>query len=165
MSSKTTVQARLGVAGADFYTVGYEKLKIEELFTLLRAAGVRCLVDVRETPWSRVQDYRKSVLEDRLAGLSADNGYPVKYFSMPAIGNPPENRKSDRSTKEMMIFYRRHVQSRARELEELREIISKCRTALMCYEADPAECHRSVLAAVMAEKYGLTYADLRQVSL
>lgn len=165
MSGRATVQARLDGDGADFYTVVYERLKIEELFALLRAAGVRCLVDVREAPWSRVPDYRKSVLEDRLAELGAACGYSVKYISMPALGNPSENRKSDRPTREILANYGQHVRARSRELEELRELIMKCRTALMCYEADPAKCHRSVLAATLAEKYRLAYADLRQVSL
>jgi uncharacterized protein (DUF488 family) len=154
-------QSRLGTAEADFYTIGYERLKIEDLFALLRDAGVRCLVDVREAPWSRVPDYRKDVLEDRLTELSAAAGCHIRYISMPALGNPPENRKSDRPMAEMSMAYRQHALARARELEELQEIIKKCRSALMCYEADPAECHRSVLAATLAEKYGLTYADLR----
>jgi uncharacterized protein (DUF488 family) len=161
VAEKQFRQSRLGMIEADFYTVGYEKLKIEELFTLLRETGVRCLVDVREAPWSRVPDYCKDALEDRLSTLGAATGYTIRYYSMPALGNPPENRKSDRPVREILAFYREHVRTRCRELEELREIIKKCPTALMCYEADPAECHRSVLAATLAEKYGLTYADLR----
>ena len=156
-----TRQSRLGFTETDFYTVGYEKLKIEELFILLRDAGVHCLVDVRDTPWSRVADYCKSTLEDKLAELSAARNYHISYVPMPILGNPPEIRKSDRSPAEMITLYRKHVLTRERELEELRNMIMKCRTALMCYEADPAECHRSVLAATLAEKYGLTYADLR----
>jgi uncharacterized protein (DUF488 family) len=161
VAEKQFRQSRLGMIEADFYTVGYEKMKIEELFTLLREAGVRCLVDVRETPWSRVPDYCKDTLEDRMSSLGAAAGYTIRYYSVPSLGNPPENRKSDRPTREILAFYQGYVRTRDRELEELRDIILKCRTALMCYEADPAECHRSVLAATLAEKYGLTYTDLR----
>jgi uncharacterized protein (DUF488 family) len=161
MVAKSTRQTRLGLDDADFYTVGYEKLPLDRLFALLKENGIRCLVDIREAPWSRVPDYRKAVLEDRLVGLSIASGYNIRYFSMPELGNPPENRKSDRPMAEMSMAYRQHALARARELEELQEIIKKCRSALMCYEADPAECHRSVLAAILAEKYGLTYADLR----
>jgi uncharacterized protein (DUF488 family) len=162
MSGKPTVQTRLGGNEADFYTVGYEKLKLEDLFALLRQAGVHCLVDVRDTPWSRVPAYCKNALEDGLAELGSASSYPVKYISMPALGNPRENRESDRSMAEMWTVYRQHVLARNRELEELRELMKNCKAALMCYEADPAECHRSVLATIMTEKYGLTYADLRK---
>lgn len=54
-----------------------------------------------------------------------------------------------------------YVLTRVHEIRELYEIIKNCKTALLCYEADPGECHRSVLAAILAEKYGMTYADLR----
>jgi uncharacterized protein (DUF488 family) len=161
MSGKPTSQTRLGEDGVDFYTIGYEKLKVEDLFTLLRQAGVHCLVDVRDTPWSRVPAYRKNALESQLAELSKVGGYDVRYVSMPELVNPKEIRESDRSGTEMMTVYRQHVLSKARELEELYNITKKCKSAVLCYEADPAECHRSVLAAIMADKYGLKYADLR----
>jgi uncharacterized protein (DUF488 family) len=162
MSKKPLAQTRLGEDGVDFYTVGYEKLKLDDLFALLRQAGVHCLADVRDTPWSRVPAYRKNALEDGLVRLSETSGYQIRYVSMLALGNPKEIRKSDRSLAEMMTAYRQHVLTEVRELRELHDIMKKCKTALMCYEADPADCHRSVLAALMAEKYGLTYADLRK---
>jgi uncharacterized protein (DUF488 family) len=161
MSGKTTVQARLGEDEADFFTVGYEKKSVEELFRMLKEAGVRCLVDVRESPWSRVPAYCKDALENRLGELGEASGYHIRYISLPALGNPKEIRKGDGSMTEMMAVYRQHVLSKARELEELYDIVKKCKTALLCYEADPAECHRSTLAAIMANKYGLSYADLR----
>ena len=161
MAEKRTTQARLGPIDVDFYTVGYEKLSVEDLFAILKGAGVHCLVDVREAPWSRVHDYRKEVLEDRLEGLGAAQGYHIRYITMPSLGNPPENRKSDRSHNEAMASYRQHAITRRKELDELHVVVARWVTALMCYEADPAECHRSELARIMAERYGLTYADLR----
>jgi uncharacterized protein (DUF488 family) len=161
MSGKPTVQTRLGEDDADFYTAGYEKKTVDELFRMLKEAGVRCLVDVRESPWSQVPDYCKDTLENRHAELGESCGYHIRYISMPALGNPQENRKSDRPMAEIMMVYRQHALSKTMELEELYDILKKCKTALMCYEADPAECHRSALAAIIEEKYGLTYADLR----
>lgn len=162
MNKKPPAQTRLGDDGVDFYMVGYQKLKLDDLFALLRQAGVHCLVDVRDFPWSRVSDYRKSVLESHLPELSEASGYRIKYVSLPALGNPKENRKSGRSMGEMMTVYRDYVLTRTREIGELYETMKSCKTALFCYEADPAECHRSVLAAIMAEKYELTYVDLRK---
>jgi uncharacterized protein (DUF488 family) len=162
VTEKRTTQARLGPIDVDFYTVGYERLTVEDLFAILKGAGVHCLADVRDAPWSRVHDYRKGVLEERLEGLGAEQGYHIKYISMPPLGNPPENRKSDRSHAEAMAFYREHALTKTKELDELREVIARCRTVLMCYEANPVDCHRSELARIMAERYGLTYADLRK---
>jgi uncharacterized protein (DUF488 family) len=161
MARQGTVQSRLGAVDADFFTVGYERTSLEQLFLLLKGAGVRCLVDVRDAPWSRVPEYRKDVLEDRLAGLGREYGYQIRYVSMPAVGNPPENRRSDRSTEAMMACYRDYMLAKPAALDGLAGLLGKCRSALMCYEADPRECHRSVLAAILAERYGLSYADLR----
>jgi len=161
VAEKRTTQAQLGPIDVDFYTVGYEKLSVEDLFALLKGAGVHCLVDVREAPWSRVHDYRKEVLEDRLEGLGAAQGYHIRYISISSLGNPPENRKSDRSHNESMAVYRQHAMARRKELDELHVVVARWVTALMCYEADPVDCHRSELARIMAERYGLTYADLR----
>jgi uncharacterized protein (DUF488 family) len=163
MSGNPTVQIRLGEDEADFFTVGYEKKSVEELFRMLKQAGVHCLVDVRESPWSRVPVYCKDALENRLSDLGKTGGYHIRYIPIPALGNPQENRKSDRPAAEMMTVYRQHALSKTRELEELYDIIKKCKTTLLCYEADPAECHRSALAAIMAEKYGLRYTDLRTI--
>jgi uncharacterized protein (DUF488 family) len=162
VAEKHTTQARLGPTDVDFYTVGYEKLSVEDLFAILKGAGVHCLADVRDAPWSRVHDYRKSVLEDRLEGLGAAQGYHIKYISMPSLGNPQENRKSDHSHADAMTYYRLYIQAKTKEMDELHDVIARCRTALMCYEADPAECHRSELAKIMAERYTLTFADLRK---
>lgn len=158
---KRLLQAKLGSLGSepDFYTVGYERLSLEDLFLLLNANGVHCLVDVREAPWSQVPDYRKATLEEKLPELSRLHGYEIRYVSMPSVGNV--YRKNDLSDREITESYRGHIVQKEPELEVLCSLIKKCKTALMCYEADPKECHRSVLASVLAGKYGLTYSDLR----
>ena len=158
----SAAQTRLGGDAVDYYTIGYERLKLDDLFALLKGAGVRCLVDVRNSPRSRVPSYNKRVLEARLEELGAAHGYHIRYVSMPALGNPPENRKGDCGSSEAIEYYRKHALAQGPQLDELREIIGKCRTALMCYEADPACCHRSTLAAILNERYGLAGADLRQ---
>lgn len=158
---KRQVQSKLGVLGSepDFYTVGYERLSLEDLFVLLKDNGVHCLVDVREAPWSQVPDYRKAVLEEQLPELSHAYGYEIKYVSMPSVGNV--FRKNDLPDKDINESYRRHIVAKEAELEALRDLLLKSKTVLMCYEADPKGCHRSVLSSVLASKYGLTYCDLR----
>jgi uncharacterized protein (DUF488 family) len=150
-----------GSGEPDYYMIGYEKLKLENLFALLKDAGVRCLVDVRSSPRSRVPYYNKNVLVERLDELGSAHDYHIKYISIPALGNPPENRKGHCGSSEAIAYYRDHITTQGQALDELHDIIKRCRTALMCYEADPACCHRSELAAVMKERYGLTFRDLR----
>jgi len=162
---KSLAQSKLGHLGIepDFYTVGYERLNIRELFLLLKENGVHFLVDVREEPWSAVYDFRKAAMEEKLPELSREYGYEVRYVSIPAVGNP--FRTHDASTEEILKEYRRYILTRTEELEGLYELIKRYKTALMCYEADPRDCHRSVLSSVLAEKYKLSYTDLRQQRL
>jgi uncharacterized protein (DUF488 family) len=164
MAEKRLVQAKLGFLGSepDFYTVGYERLSLEELFLLLKDNGVHCLVDVREAPWSQVPDYRNAMLEETLPELSQAYNYDILYVSMPEVGNV--FRKSGLSDREINESYRGHIVRKEAELDVLYSLIKKSKTVLMCYEADPKGCHRSVLAAVLAQRYGLTWSDLRSRS-
>ncbi len=157
------MQSKLGFLGSepDFYTVGYERLSLNDLFLLLKDNGVRCLVDVREAPWSQVSDYRKATMEEKLPELSLTYCFGIRYVSMPSVGNV--YRKNDMSDREILENYRRHIVTKVVELEAMREIILKSKTTLMCYEVDPKECHRSVLANVLAKRYNLTYLDLREL--
>ncbi|MCD1294356.1 hypothetical protein CUJ83_05005 [Methanocella sp. CWC-04] len=149
-----------GTEDEEFFTVGYERTGSEDLYLLLKSFGVNCLVDVREVPWSRVPDYRKSALERRLEEYGEKYGHRIRYVSMPGLGNPEENRKSDKKEEEHADHYRRYALGKTLELERLRQLIKTSRTALMCYEKDPQKCHRSILARIMEEKYGLTHIDI-----
>lgn len=148
-------QSRLSSFGvkADFFTVGYERLSAEELFFLLEGAGVRCLADVRANPWSQVPDYCAAALEEKLRRLSRE--YTIDYVSVRELGNP--FRDSDWKER-----YRQSLSSKNEAIERLYAMIRSRPTALLCYEKDPSDCHRSILSAVLRERYGIEPADLRQ---
>jgi uncharacterized protein (DUF488 family) len=150
------VQGRLSSFGikADFFTIGYERMRVDELFLVLKGAGVRCLADVRVNPWSNVPDYCAATLEEKLDVLGKEHGYDIRYISLRELGNPfrDEGWKED---------YRQHISDKGEALGQLRDLILSCPTALMCYEKDPSDCHRSILSAVLRERYGLEPADLR----
>jgi uncharacterized protein (DUF488 family) len=150
-------QSRLSSFGvkADVFTVGYEQLSVEELFSLLEGAGVRCLADVRANPWSQVPDYCAATLEERLRTLGESRGYAIEYVSLRELGNPFH----DDDWKEQ---YQRSLSAKSEAIERLYATIRSRPTALMCYEKDPSDCHRSILSAVLRERYGIEPADLRQ---
>lgn len=149
-------QSRLSSFGvkADFFTVGYERLSLEELFFILKGAGVCRLADVRANPWSQVSDYCAAALEEKLRGLGELHGYAIEYVSLRELGNP--FRDDDWKEK-----YLESLSSKGKALEGLRDLVLSSPTALMCYEKDPSDCHRSLLSAVLRERYGLEPADLR----
>jgi len=126
------------------FTIGYEKLLPPELVSELQHAGVERLIDVRFRPQSR----RPGMSKTRLGELLGDHG--IAYEHRRALGTPPDIRWFFRNGREAegREAFREHVESSAAEhLDALAaELDRGPATVLMCLEADPAGCHRRVLA-------------------
>jgi uncharacterized protein (DUF488 family) len=141
------------------WTVGYERLLPDELVAELRAARVARVIDVRFRPQSR----RPGMSKTRLSAFLGDHG--IAYEHRRSLGTPPDLRwlfKAGRVAEAAPAF-RVHVeQSAGEELDRLaRELGAAPPTALLCLEADPAVCHRRVLAeALQARAPGLEVVDL-----
>jgi uncharacterized protein (DUF488 family) len=132
-------------ANTKLWTIGYERLWPGELAAELSAAGVQRLIDVRYRPQSR----RPGMSKTRLARLLEENS--ITYEHRRELGTPPEIRVLYRTgaTRKATDAFREHIRrNAAAELDELaQELADGPRTALMCLEAEPTHCHRSVLAA------------------
>jgi uncharacterized protein (DUF488 family) len=126
------------------FTIGYEKLLPPELVNELQLAGVERLIDVRYRPQSR----RPGMSKTRLGELLGDHG--IAYEHHKALGTPPDIRWLFRHGKEAegREAFRKHVESSsAAALDALAADLDRApATALMCLEADPAGCHRRVVA-------------------
>jgi uncharacterized protein (DUF488 family) len=126
------------------YTIGYERLLPPELVNELRLAGVERLLDVRYRPQSR----RPGMSKTRLGELLGDHG--IAYEHRKALGTPPDIRWLFHHNKaeQGRAAFREHIEaSAAEELDALAAELGRApETALMCLEADPAGCHRRVVA-------------------
>src|SRR3712207_5688565 len=115
--------------------------------TLFRS---RRLIDVRYRPQSR----RPGMSKTRLGDLLAEHG--IGYEHRRALGTPPDIRWLFRASRvqEGAQQYRAHVEATASdELDALAaELDTGPRTALMCLEAEPAECHRRVVTEALRER-------------
>ena len=141
------------------WTIGYERLMPEALVNELLAAGIQRVLDVRYRPQSR----RAGMSKTRLAQRLAEHG--IAYEHRRSLGTPPDLRwlyKHNRVA-EGRDGFRRHVETMSTaDLDALAaEVRDGPRTALLCLEADPATCHRSVLT----EALGRRLADLRVIDL
>jgi uncharacterized protein (DUF488 family) len=132
------------------WTIGYEKLLPGALVAELEAARVRRVIDVRFRPQSR----RPGMSKTRLGALLAEHG--IAYEHRRALGTPPDLRALYRAGRiaEAATAYRLHLEDTAAdELAALaRELDAGPPTALLCLEADPAECHRSVVADALRRR-------------
>ncbi len=141
------------------WTIGYEKLLPGPLVHELELAGVQRLVDVRFRPQSR----RPGMSKTRLGDLLAEHG--IRYEHHRALGTPADLRQLYKSNRvaEGHAAFREHVerQSGAALDAFAAALPTQPPTALLCLEADPAVCHRSVLVERLRERLpGLEVIDL-----
>jgi uncharacterized protein (DUF488 family) len=143
------------------WTIGYERLLPPELVAELRAAGVRRLIDVRYRPQSR----RAGLSKTRLGELLGQHG--IAYEHRRDLGTPPDIRwfYKNRQEAEGARRFAQHIEAgEAGALDALAEELrapSTPTTALLCLEADPAVCHRRVLAEHLQQRVpGLRVIDL-----
>ncbi len=140
-------------------TIGYEGATVEGFLTALRDAGVRLVVDVRAVASSRRPGFAKTRLTANLA--SAD----IDYLHMRGLGTPADGRAAARSGHhaEMREIFLAHLaRPEAQfELESLAELVRTGRPlCLLCYEADPAHCHRRLVAKALNALVPIEVRDL-----
>jgi uncharacterized protein (DUF488 family) len=125
-------------------TIGYETATPTSLIAALRAAGVARVVDVRALANSRKPGFAKRALSAALAEAG------IGYDHLPALGTPAAGREAARSGRPevMRRIFTAHlagVEPQA-ALAGLRAQAGRERVCLLCLEADPARCHRTLVA-------------------
>ncbi len=126
------------------YTVGHSNRPVAELIEMLRAAGVKRLVDVRAIPRSRRwPQYNGPVLAGSLTADGIDyawRGDALGGFRKPRPDSPHV------ALDGAFRGFADHMAAPAfaAAIEEL--LTGNGLTAIMCAEKLPAECHRSLIA-------------------
>jgi uncharacterized protein (DUF488 family) len=129
-------------------TVGYEAASVQRFLEVLRADGVELLVDVRAVASSRRPGFAKTALAANLASVGID------YLHLRGLGTPAPGRAAARAGRhdEMRSIFRAHLATlpAQAELAALAELVrGGRRTCLLCFEANPAHCHRSLVATAL----------------
>jgi len=139
-------------------TVGYENDTQAEVIDRLKAARVKVVVDVRAVASSRKAGFSKTLLAASLAEAGID------YVHLQRLGTPKAGRDAARAgrVEEMRQIFEAHMAEPAAQVELARagEIAGARKAALLCYEADPCGCHRSIIAQKLRAALGLTIEDL-----
>ena len=128
------------------FTVGHSTRPIEEFIRLLQAHGIQRLVDVRTVPKSR---HNPQFGQDQLS--ASLEGAGIHYTHMGGLGGLRRARPDSTNTGwRNMSFrgYADYMQTPAFEesLAALIELAGHERVAIMCAEAVPWRCHRSLVA-------------------
>jgi len=136
----------------ELLTAGYAGHDPDSFLSTLQDHDVELVVDVRQNPVSRKKGFSRSKLSEFLA----DHG--VAYLHIGALGPPKDLRSllKDRSfdLDEYFAAFRDYLLDQEPALDELSALTAEKRCCLICLEHLSNECHRSVVADVVASWNG-----------
>jgi len=141
-------------------TIGYETATTRSFLDALREAGVELVVDVRAAARSRRPGFAKT----RLAAGLQEAG--IEYLHLSGLGTPADGRAAARAGDHagMKEVFREHLATpRAQaELDALVALLqSDRRVCILCLEAEPEHCHRSLVADAVAARIPIRIDHLR----
>jgi uncharacterized protein (DUF488 family) len=128
------------------FTIGHSTRTLEQFVAILKSHGVSELADVRTVPRSRrVPQFNAETLARDLAASG------IEYVSLPALGGLRKPRSDSINLGWRNAGFRGYadyMQTAAFQagLEQLIQIASAKPTCVMCAEAVPWRCHRSLIA-------------------
>jgi len=138
--------------GVHIHTVGHSTRTLEELAALLRGFGITVLVDIRTVPRSR---HNPQFNADTLPAALRPHG--LDYLRIARLGGLRRARKDSPNLGWRNASFRGFADYMLTEefeagLAELRDVMTRGRVAIMCAEAVPWRCHRSLIADVLTAR-------------
>ena len=131
------------------FTIGYEATTVPEFIGALTAAGVKRVIDVRALPLSRRPGFSKTPLRGALAEAGID------YVHLKALGTPAEGRAAARAGRhaDMARVYAGQLELAEAMAQgaQMLELAAETPSALLCFEREPAHCHRTQLLNAVAK--------------
>lgn len=121
------------------FTTGYAGKSLDTFMTELLGAEVDRVIDVRALPLSRRKGFSKTQLSEALAARG------IEYIHLREAGNPFRDQKGDLD--ECLRLYARHLDASPEIIVNIEAALAGHRAALLCYEADARECHRSIIVS------------------
>ncbi len=133
-------------------TIGHSTHPGEEFIRILQSHGIRRLVDVRTIPKSRRNPQFNQ--ESLSASLHAAG---IDYRHLPGLGGLRHPRKDSMNTGWRNASFRGYADYMqtpefSESLKRLIEFASQMPTAIMCAEAVPWRCHRSLIADALVAR-------------
>ncbi len=128
------------------YTIGHSTRTLDEFVAILAADQIKTLVDVRTVPRSRrVPQFNTENLADSLPQQH------IRYLHLPDLGGLRKARPDSPNTgwrNDSFRGYADYMQTPKFEsgLNKLMTVATQEPTAIMCAEAVPWRCHRSLIA-------------------
>lgn len=128
------------------FTIGHSNRPLEEFLALLRQNGVACLLDIRTVPKSR---HNPQFGQDLLAPALQEAGIVYRYLrGLGGLRRPRPDSPNGAWRNTSFRGYADYMQTRefADNVEAVKAMSAAATCALMCAEAVPWRCHRSLVA-------------------
>lgn len=147
------------------YTIGHSNRPLEDLISLLQAHQIETVIDIRSIPRSR---HNPQFNKDKLKrSLKKEK---IQYVHLEKLGGLRHPKKNSLNTGWENASFRGFADymqtDEFREgLKELIEVAKTGRCALMCAEAVPWRCHRSLVAdALTVKKWEVRHIQSRKTA-
>ncbi len=131
------------------FTIGHSTRTLEEFVAALEAHGIRVVADIRTVPRSRrVPQFNAETIGSELAK------YGIEYRPLAGLGGLRKARPDSKNMAWRNASFRGfadYMQTEEFEagIAELIELASRRPTVIMCAEAVPWRCHRSLVGDAM----------------
>ncbi len=141
------------------YTIGHSTHALDGFLAMLGAHSIEQVIDVRTIPKSRHNpQFNSEALAESLKTAGID------YFHMPALGGLRHTKKDSLNAGWKNASFRGFADyMQTADFEEgllkLMETAGKRKTAIMCAEAVPWRCHRSLIADALTVR-GIAVMDI-----
>ena len=134
-------------------TIGYQAATMRSFLRSLAGARVDLLVDIRAVASSRRPGFSKTALAANLREAGID------YLHLRSLGTPAAGRAAARAGKHAVMreIFLEHLKTPAAQagLASLAELTAAHHVCVLCFEADPAHCHRSIVVSELGRRMPL----------
>lgn len=141
---------------AVLYTIGYEGISLEKYLNLLLTNDVKILVDVRKNAFSMKYGFSKATLQKAVEGIG------LKYIHVPQLGIESEDRQSLNTQADydrlFDVYKKTTLKNNWYYVLQVRKLLDENqRICLTCFERDPRQCHRTMIANALMSLNNVYY--------
>jgi uncharacterized protein (DUF488 family) len=139
------------------WTIGHSNHPLERFLDLLARHQMGMVIDVRSSPYSR---YASQFNRETIRPALENRGIHYLFLGDLLGGRTDDERFYD---EQGHVLYGRLAESPGfrRGIEQLTEAMGQFRTAILCGEEDPADCHRRLLVGRVLQERGVQVVHLR----
>ncbi|MGC8838194.1 MAG: DUF488 family protein [Anaerolineae bacterium] len=138
----------------ELYTIGYQGRDLAEVLGLLEKNHIEVVLDIRDYPHSRKEGFSKSALSSALSKRG------IQYVHLRPLGAPSDMRREYRINHDWEAFAKAFTQRLLTDgtalhgLDVAIALVNSHTSCLLCFEADPNSCHRSIVAHEICRRNG-----------